>query len=221
MSSMSIVVSEPTEVEARLSKLNLAVAPLLDVLAHMVSHKRGFTLDHPSWMTGIASAGEGVYMLRTVLRQRGWFREEESSFELTVYSDGQLDLALNIAKGSSATGNPELNVETMWPRGPQTVNAIECNNQLVFDLPPPPIAELEDAIEASSRHTWYLLYHVDGNKIKGELSLPLALSAEKHISEWHERIILPDVNIDDHTPTSLGVVPNESIVKVSRKKRSG
>jgi len=217
---MSIIVREPTEVQARLLQLNLTVEPLLDVLAHMISHKRGLTLDHPTWMTGISSAGEGVYMLRTLLRSDGWIREEESSFELTVYSDGDRDLALNIAKGTDATGNPDVNVETAYSRGPQTLQAVQCNNQLMFDIPPPPIAEIEDSLGCNGRHTWYLLYYVDGNKIRGELSLPLALSAEKHISEWHERIMLPEINIDDHTPTSAGVVPNESIVVVSRKKRS-
>lgn len=220
MSSMSIIVNEPKEVEARLLELNLTVAPLLDVLAHMISHKRGLTLDHPTWMTGISSAGEGVYMLRTLLRPKGWVREEESSFELTVFSDENRDLALNIAKGTEATGNPLLNVETAYSRGPQTVSAVECNNQLVFDLPPPSIVEVEKAVDSSGRHTWYLMYFVDGNKIKGELSLPLALSEERHISQWHERIMLPEINIDDHTPTSFGVVPNEAVVEVSRKKRT-
>lgn len=223
MSSMSKIVSEPSDVETRLSELNLEVKPLLDVMAHIVSHKRGLTPDHPSWMTGISAAGEGVYMLRTVLRKRGWIREEESSFELTVYSNGEQELALNIAKGTSATGNPSLNVETAYSRGPQTVNAVDSNNQLIFDLPPPPVKEIEEVTETSGRHTWYLLYFVDGNRIRGELSLPLGLSAERHISQWHERIILPEINIDDYKASSstIGMTPSETIVKVSRKKRTG
>lgn len=219
MSTMSIITSNPDDVQARLEELNLELSPLLDVLAHIVSHKRGLSLDHPTWMTGISAAGEGVYMLRTLLRPLGWLREEESSFELTVYSDGDQDLALNIAKGTSATGNPEANVETAYSRGPQTVNAVECNHQLMLDIPPPTVQELEEFFDSNGRHTWYLLYYVDGNKIKGELSLPLGLSAEKHISEWHERIMLPDIDIDDHTPTSAGLNPNEAIVNVTRKKR--
>ncbi|WP_017931187.1 hypothetical protein [Robiginitomaculum antarcticum] len=220
MTATAIIVDDPALVEQRLEQLNLELKPLLDVLAHIVSHKRGLTLDHPTWMIGISAAGEGVYMLRTLLRTRGWMREEESSFELTVYSDDNQDLALNIAKGTSAVGNSELNVETAYSRGPQTVNAVDCNAQLMFDLPPPPINEIETAMNSDGRHTWYLLYYVEGNKIKGELSLPLGLSADKHIADWHERIILPDVNIDDHTPTSAAVIPNESVVSITRKKRS-
>ena len=219
MSAMSIIVSEPKAVEERVSSLNLKVEPLLDVLAHIISTKRGLSLDHPTWMIGITAAGEGVYMLRTLLRDKGWTREEESSFELTVYADETKNLALNIAKGTSATGDPHTNVETAYSRGPQTIHAVECN-QLTFDMPPPPVAEIEEYNGLEGRHTWYLLYHEDGNKIKGELSLPLGLSSEKHISEWHERIMLPDINIDDHTPTSVGLNANDVVVEISRKKRS-
>lgn len=223
MSSMSKIVNKPAEVEARLKELNLTLSPLHDVLAHMVSHSRGLSLDHPTWMKGISAAGEGVYMLRTRLRDRGWIREEESSFELTVFNDGERDLALNIAKGTTATGNPNLNVETAYSRGPQTSNAVECNNQLIFDLPPPPVEEIEQVTGKANRHTWYLLYTVDGSKIRAELSLPLGLSAERHISQWHERIILPEINIDDYEVPSpaLGLTPRETVVKVSRKKRTG
>ncbi|KQN69940.1 hypothetical protein [Devosia sp. Leaf64] len=190
MASPCTVVIDPISVEQRLGELGLTPAILADVAKHYARTVLGMSPDHPSWCTGIAPAGEAVYALRQLTRPLGWTREELRGFALTIHPKGLL--AVNVAKGDLNTGNPEHEPTSHSEKGVCTVEAL-AENQIPFDF-------LEDAIlesDPDSRATWYLLMRVTEKTVKYEFSLPVGLSADRHISKWAERLIFSDISIED------------------------
>jgi hypothetical protein len=45
--------------------------------------------------------------------------------------------------------------------------------------------------------TWFLLLHRAAKEIRGELSLPSAMSPDGRITRWQERIIISAIPLDD------------------------
>lgn len=190
MSKPCIVVAEPANLALRLSELGLTPSVLMDVVKHYARTVVGMTDDHPSWCTGIAPAGEAVFALRQLTRPLGWLREEHRGFALTIHPKALL--AVNIAKGDLNTGNPLVEPTSHSEKGICTEEAI-AGNQLTFDFgKDDDIAEIEDC-----RPTWYLLMRVMDKAVKYEFSLPIALSEDKHISKWAERLVFADIPIVD------------------------
>jgi len=208
------VISNTVDVVAELESMSLSVNILHDVLRHVRAIKNDQTEDHPSWGRGITPASEGVFKLRQLTRANGWRRDSESKFELTVH-DG-LGIALNIAKGNSATGEKDQNPETAYPKGVCTISAVS-NNQLLLDLPPPPLRVVSETNDKFS--TWYLLHSNDGEFIRSEVSLPVGMSSEKHVSLWTKRLILPAIKLDSLDLMPMGVEPAKAEVKLIRKRK--
>lgn len=202
------VYSDERQVGEKLAELGLSVEQLRDVLRHIALTINSQTEDHPSWGPGITVASEAVFALRGTLRDSQWSREEERGFALTVHPQNKL--AINIAKGDEGTGDPDADVATASDKGICTVQAI-TQNQLSLDLGLPP------ATKTPKRPTWYLLYCRKAGGIHAELSLPVGMSAEKHISVWRERIILPLTPEDTEPDLTAGFDDGGFEVSVKRK----
>lgn len=203
-----IIINE-SDVRNKLAELDLTLEQLRDVLRHISLTINSQTEDHPSWGPGITTASEAVFALRGRLRENGWFREEERGFALTVHPEQKL--ALNIAKGDEGTGDPESDVATVSDKGICTVQAIS-ENQLSLKLSLPPVDE------APRRPTWYLLYCRKSNGIHAELSLPIGMSSEKHISLWRVRIVLPIVPEDSELGLTAGFDDRGFDISIKRKR---
>lgn len=208
------VVVQEVDVENEIEAMQLSVEILHAVLKHIRAIKNDQTEDHPSWGRGITPASEGVFKLRELSRKLGWRRESDSKFELTVHD--KLDIALNIARGNSATGQEGQNPETAYSKGVCTKFAIE-DNQLLLDLPPPERTLSSEGDE--KRSTWYLLYNEDDGKIHSELSLPVGMSVERHVSLWAKRIILPSITLDGIGASTIGIEPVKADIKIKRKRK--
>jgi len=185
---------------------------LHDVSVHYALSVLGMTDDHPSWATGIAPMGEAVFALRQLTRALGWTKEENRGFALTVHPDAKY--AVNISKGDLHTGDPEKTPCSHSEKGICTEEAL-LGNQLSFGFMSN--ADVPASTVQQVRPTWYLLLRVSGDKILSEFSLPLAMSDEKKISEWAERVILPAIQISQMATSSQDTI-DEIVPTVSRKK---
>lgn len=200
---MRDVHAEPHQVRFHLEEIGLEEALLQESIRQAHLFRVRITPNHPRIYPGLVMWGEIVAALRNLLRSRGWYRPEAGNYELTV--NDKLNIAIAVASGDEATGNPSLTPSNRSPKGRNTVEAVEANRQLdMFSELLPELPESDDS--TSNQQTWVLLHFTDAIKreIRLELSRPFAISADGKISDWSERIILGSI------PTGEDDLPVES-----------
>lgn len=190
----AIVLFENTdEIASRLDQLEVNEVALREAVYQGHLQRTRLTLNHPTIYHGLNMWGEIVAALREQLRPLGWTRQEVGSYALTVHEER--GLAITVASGDEATGNPSAHPCNRSKKGRNTVEAIEANRQLeLFEKLPP---EIQD--EADGKQTWVLMHHTDTvrGEIRLELSRPSSIGKDGKISEWSERIILGSIPFDD------------------------
>lgn len=190
----AIVLFENTdEIASRLDQLEVNEVALREAVYQGHLQRTRLTLNHPTIYHGLNMWGEIVAALREQLRPLGWTRQEVGSYALTAHEER--GLAITVASGDEATGNPSAHPCNRSKKGRNTVEAIEANRQLeLFEKLPP---EIQD--EADGKQTWVLMHHTDTvrGEIRLELSRPSSIGKDGKISEWSERIILSSIPFDD------------------------
>lgn len=190
----AIVLFENTdEIASRLDQLEVNEFALREAVYQGHLQRTRLTLNHPTIYHGLNMWGEIVAALREQLRPLGWTRQEITSYALTIHEER--GLAITVASGDEATGNPSAHPCNRSRKGRNTVEAIEANRQLeLFEKLPP---EIQD--EAYGKQTWVLMHHTDTvcGEIRLELSRPSSIAKDGKISEWSERIILGRIPFDD------------------------
>lgn len=190
----AIVLFENTdEIASRLDQLEVNEVALREAVYQGHLQRTRLTINHPTIYHGLNMWGEIVAALREQLRPLGWTRQEVGSYALTAHEER--GLAITVASGDEATGNPSAHPCNRSKKGRNTVEAIEANRQLeLFEKLPP---EIQD--EADGKQTWVLMHHTDTvrGEIRLELSRPSSIGKDGKISEWSERIILGSIPFDD------------------------
>lgn len=204
--------SEVLDVHTRLQQLGLSVAVLREVVQRGYLSRTRLTANHPRVFFGYAMWAETVAALRDNLRPVGWFKVDDSNYELTV--NGDSTLAIAVTTGDEGTGLSACFPSNKCPKGAHTAEAIATNQQLDMfadQLPP------QD--DQSRYPTWVLLIHVAADEVRSELSLPSEIINRK-IRAWNERIILPALPMgDDVVPVAPPDIP-EIDVPVQRKHKA-
>lgn len=189
----SVLFDNPQAIAGRLQRLGLDDGPLREAVYQGHLQRARLTLNHPIIYHGLNMWGEVVAALRDQLRPLDWVREDVGSYALTVHEE--LKLAITVASGDDATGNPSAHPTNRSRKGRNTVDAIEANRQLeLFEQLPPEIEKDE------GNQTWVLMHHTDHarSEIRVELSRPLSIGKDGKITAWSERIILNSIPFDDH-----------------------
>tara|TARA_Y100001951_G_scaffold57186_1_gene45361 strand:- start:2443 stop:2913 length:471 start_codon:yes stop_codon:yes gene_type:complete len=132
---------------------------------------------------------ETVAVLREQLISYGWVKEDKGNYELSV--NQKAGLAIVVTTGDEATGMAGATPSNKCPKGVNTAEAIETNNQLDLFFELLPVIE-----DVQGFTTWVLLMHLATDEVRCELSLPFSISNGK-INGWRERIILPSMPLDD------------------------
>lgn len=191
MISAPLVHFERTDVQERLSSLDLNEEALLHAARRWYVAWSGFTANHPPFGIGIAAWMEAVAALREQLMQEDWTRSDDRNYALVISPDGAM--AINVATGDLGTGLPEVNPSNKAPKGTSTADAISVNQiQLELPLPVPQLPP----VRGEGPLTWFLLLHRAPEEIRCELSLPSDMSADGRITRWQERIILGRIPLD-------------------------
>lgn len=173
----------------RLSQLGIQLPVLLESAWQGYLARSRTTANHPRISRGIIMWAETVAVLREQLRPEGWVKLDKGNYELTV--NEKESLAIVVTTGDDATGMVGAMPSNKCPKGVNTAEAVEANNQL--DM----FSELLPAIEEiQGLTTWVLLTHLAANEVRCELSLPSSISSGK-INGWKERIVLPSMPLDD------------------------
>lgn len=155
-----------------------------------VAESRGYSLGAPKAASNAARWFRTVEVLHTSLmaKQGGWTRVDPENLPCFVRGDGRM--ALIVSSGDEATGDPFESPTNKNRKGAAVSQKVEINGQRTLFDDPSPLENLPPIAQ-----TWVFLYHEADGVVRLELSLPVAMSGGT-ISEWQERIIFPDFDVD-------------------------
>jgi hypothetical protein len=207
------------EVTSRLYPLRVSTDALRQALEHGYQYASSTTLHDPNGAEGSMMYHKINRGLRDVLVPQGWKVDRTKNYETTVHESE--NHAIAVAAGNANTGIKDKRVSTKRERGPATRDAVETNYTLdMFEADPGAFPSLLRPLPSARLHTWLLLHYIDHKEqeIRSELSLPLEMNSEGHVSEWQERIILSAIPFN-REPMSLDDT-DEADVEVTVTKKA-
>lgn len=137
-----------------------------------------------------------VRYLREVLIPQGWTPDDSGNVGAVVSPDGSTSIV--VTSGDAATGQHGQRPRTKYPKGEVTWRRVRQNVQLeLFEDTSDPLED-DDTSETTCRQTWVLLQYPAGQVVRAELSCPKGVDDSGRISEWSERIVLPDLPLDTY-----------------------
>jgi hypothetical protein len=193
----AILHTEPFERRNRLAELGLDEDLLRQALQQGFSEWATCTLNHPPSFPGLLFWGETVKALRDLFAPFGWARSNEGNLPFTV-NEAQT-VAIAVATGDEATGNPDETPCTKSSKGPHTAGAVRVNARQLDLFPITVLPEDLARIKGDGkRMTWILLFNRDeaNREVRCELSRPTSMSDNQHVDGWIERIILGSIPFD-------------------------
>lgn len=194
----------------RLTQLGVPMGALTEAVWQGYLARSRTTANHPKISRGIIMWAEAVAVLREQLRPEGWIKSDKGNYELAVNEADSL--AIVVTTGDEATGLVGASPSNKCPKGINTAEAVEVNNQL--DLFSEFLPKVE---ETKGFTTWVLLIHLATDELRAELSLPYSISNGK-INGWKERVILPSMPLDDdNVEIELPELPD---IEVSIRKKA-
>jgi hypothetical protein len=175
----------------------------------------------PPIMEGLTRWGRMNRFLREELIPAGWTVDNPRNLPRTIYPSGEF--AIVATTGDELTGLVDLLPTTKYPKGDATIRAVEINEQLALDFGDFDLgADDAQATDGGDLLTWFMLFHVDEDGFRVELSLPDAI-LDGRITSWAERIILPVFPRDDDRLDVLmppgGDDQDEEVVVVEVQRR--
>lgn len=202
----------------RLAELGLTVELIERVVCRADAEASMCTPLDPPIMEGLTRWGRTNRFLREELIPVGWRFDNPRNLPRTIHPNGEFSIVA--ATGDDLTGLVDQLPATKYVKGGATVQAVEINEQLTLDfgdLGP----GLDDGDGSGDMLTWFMLFHIDEEGFRVELSLPDAI-VDGRITSWAERIILPVFPRDDDRLTGLvapgGDGPGEDVVvEVTRR----
>ena len=172
----------------------LTEAVLIDAVLRGEARRNEATLlDVPS-RGGTEAYFERVLALRQSLCPQSWRLDNDLNYCRVVSPCGRHSIA--VASGSAATGDPDMQPETLRGMGDATRMVVQCNMlQLALAFPGAKFVRPKPKV-----FTWVLLTHRDGPSVCAELSLPSHISEDGFVCRWEARYILDDINLGGPTP---------------------
>jgi hypothetical protein len=204
----------------RLAELGLSVGIVEQVVRRADAEASMCTPLDPPIMEGLTRWGRTNRFLREELIPVGWTFDNPRNLPRTIHPSGEF--AIIATTGDELTGLLDLLPATKYTKGFATVQAVEINGQLTLDFADFDLGAPDgEARNSGDLLTWLMLFHVDDEGFRVELSLPDAI-AEGRITSWAERIILPVFPRDDDQLPGLLAPPSddegeEIVVEVSRR----
>lgn len=184
------IIQLENEVQGSLSKLNLNVNVLVEIIQKEHLARTNATLNHPISAPESMAYFETVRSLRDFLYPLGWERKEIRNLSITYNPKNAVSII--VFSGNKNTGT-EKTPKSRNPKGSQAQLYINQNNIDITGQPRSNIYEFT---------TWVLMYFYEKNyQIRSELSLPISMTpresendnSKQYINGWGERIILPPI----------------------------
>jgi hypothetical protein len=173
----------------RLADLGLSVEIVERVVRRADAEASICTPLDPPILEGLTRWGRTNRFLREELIPLGWTYDNPRNLPRTIHTSGEF--AIVATTGDDLTGLLDLLPTTKYPKGYATVQAVETNEQLTLDFEDFDVGAADgQASDAGDLLTWFMLFHLDDEGFRVELSLPDAI-VDGRITSWAERIILP------------------------------
>lgn len=214
------------EAADRLAELGLSVELIERVIRRADAEAAACTRLDPPILEGLTRWGRTTRFLREELVPTGWSFDNPRNLARTIHPSGEF--AIVATSGDELTGvagqlgQADLRPATKYRKGYATVRAVEDNEQLTLEFEDFELPEDARTTDAGALLTWLLLFHVDGDGFRVELSLPDAI-VDGQITSWAERIILPVFPREDDT-INTGITPDDGgdedggiVVEVNRR----
>jgi hypothetical protein len=205
----------------RLAELGLSAEMIERVVRRADAEASMCTALDPPIMEGLNRWGRTNRFLREELIPLGWRYDNPRLLPRTIHPSG--DFAIVATTGDELTGLADAQPATKYPKGFATIQAVAVNEQLALDFGDLDLGRDDgQAVGAGDLLTWFLLFHVDEDGFRVELSLPDG-TFEGRITSWAERIILPVFPRDDDRLAAAPMMPGgddqdgEIVVEVSRR----
>lgn len=191
--NVTVLFDNSYKISNRLEQLGVSESALREAVNQGHLQRSRLTENHPANFHGLVMWGDSVAGLRDQLRPLGWGRKDRGSFALTVHEE--LGIAIQVMSGDEATGVHYLHPTNRSKKGPNTVEAVEANQQM--ELFESLLIEQQGSVDENQ--TWVLLHHTDyrAREIRMEFSRPTSISHDGKVLEWAERIILNSIPLDD------------------------
>jgi hypothetical protein len=179
----------------RLTELGLSVDIVADALRRADEDSSACSVLDPPILEGLLRWGRITKYLREGLLPLGWTFDNPRNLARTI-SPGN-DFAIVVATGNHRTGLADYEAGTRHHKGFATEQAIIANGQLTLDLGDllrvvPLDRGAVPAGAAEQPTMWLLLFCVEEDIFRAELSLPAAIDNGR-ITHWSERILLPEI----------------------------
>jgi hypothetical protein len=221
LSQVTARVLVESEAVDRLADLGLSVEILERVMRRADAEASTCTPLDPPIMEGLTRWGRITRYLREELVPAGWHFDNPRNLARTIHPSGEF--AIVATSGDELTGTVDLTPTTKYPKGYATAMAVGTNEQLTLDFSEFPFSISDGrVVDAGSKLTWLMLFHVSEDGFHVELSLPDAI-VDGRITGWAERIVLPVFPRDGDRLADLGMSgsetdrPEDIVVKVSRR----
>jgi hypothetical protein len=190
--AVPVVHDETYDVDRRLAELDLKRDVLIDALRQGEFQRRNASPLDPPISIGITAWGRTTRALREGLVPLGWTPNDRFNLSTVLSPNGRVAIA--VASGDEDTGDtsPEAQPRTRYRRGATYKRALERNEQL--EMFPETNSERDPLANATV--TWILLRYSTDNAVFAELSRPLRLGDGDRITEWAERIVLGEIELE-------------------------
>ena len=193
MRSQAKIVSEPADVDARLSSLGLSQDVLRGALLQAWRFASECTKHDPPNLGGILVWGKAIRYLRDDLVARGWKAENRRNYATVMSLERRIALA--VSAGDAFTGLDGPPPCTRCAKGRATREALNVNQLTFADFAGYMPVPRREATDHSHRQTWVLLHYVDEqqDEMRFELSLPMDMDDQHHVTQGDERILLGSI----------------------------
>ncbi|MBV8362011.1 MAG: hypothetical protein JO189_29375 [Deltaproteobacteria bacterium] len=209
----TMVRSELVDVEETLGKMGVPLKVLEEaVQAGYLAGISRTANDAPN-AAGFYQWNDTLRSLRENMASQNWERNDAGNWPTTVHPDKLLAIA--VSSGNADTGKETANPSTKALKGPKTARAVTIN----ANQPWLPDFELEEEVAPEANlPTWLLLFYAAEKELRAELSLPVNIDSEGHVSAWRERVILPALPVDPVLTVPEPDFGPDVDIKIARKR---
>ena len=215
-------------VENKLSELGLTITQLQEAAQANFLAQAFCNRFDANTAPGFKGWNETVKKLSEALDSVGWKRFDHKNSPRLIDPEERFEIMF--ATGDSATGIPVLTPKTKSNKGSTTRSSVKENivQGMLFDedsLPHViPLKPIDKPVN-NGKPTWVLLTYVEIDRnsenpqhiVRCELSLPVGMNDAGYVTQWSERIIVPEIdNTINKKRNKTEFAPEQEIV-IKRK----
>lgn len=211
---MTIIYDDAADAMRRLMELGVSLEALQRAIAAGHVARITCTENDPPFIPGTEAWRYTVVTLREELCPLGWRKDDPGNYSLVINDARKINIV--VATGDSFTRKRHAVPRTKSLKGLYT-EAATIRNCVDGDLFPETLTEdLRRVVGLLEYPTWIFLIYIQDEEYRAELSLPVSMDGD-HISDWAERIFIPDMPMIDGGLVMPSDQPPEIDVPVRRK----